>query len=203
MVGTCQSCSRIGRKLPDCVTYGPSRRRAHGPVCAPWMRHVRVRREHGVSAPGSGAASSNDRACRPTHLMDDSAFPPPDVAAARSMRSLLVSKAISRFARYPDRRPSGLISADDGSIDMHELWLHWGRHMQHTRQQLSQSITERTFGNRGRRRFLLRSDDVGRTWVSVSGPASRFPRNHRRRPPSRFTSRAFCFTTGDSRGFRR
>ena len=91
-------------------------RRARSPVFHPWTTSSkRVRRD----APGSGAASNIVplEACSP----DDSAFPPPDVAAARIKRSLLVSKAISCFARYPDRRPSGLISADDGSLDNHEL----------------------------------------------------------------------------------
>ena len=105
-------------------------------------------------------------------------------SAARIKRSLLASKAISRFARYPDRRPSGLISADDGSLDIRELWLHWGRRMQLTRQQLLQSITEHTVGNRGRRRFFLRSDEDGLTWVSVSGSGSQPPPT----TPSRFTS---------------
>ena len=160
---------------------GHAGRRAHSPVfhlrTAPPKR---VRRD----APGSGAASNNDHlaACRPSCSLDDSAFPPLDVAAARIKRSLLVSKAISCFARYPDRRPPGLISADDGSLDIHQLWLHWGRRMHLTRRQLLQSITEHTFGSRGRRRFLLRSDEDGRTWVSVSDPGPRFPWNHRRRP---------------------
>ena len=95
--------------------------------------------------------------------------------------SLLVSKAISCFARYPDRRPSGLISDDDGSLGIHQLWLHWGRRVHLTRQQLLQCITEHTFGSRGRGRFLLRSDADGRTCVSVSDPVRRFPRSHPRR----------------------
>ena len=53
--------------------------------------------------------------------------------------------------------------------------------MNFTRHQLLQCITEHTFGSRGRRRFLLRSDEEGRTWVSVSDPVRRFPWSHRRR----------------------
>ena len=91
-------------------------------------------------------------------------FPPMGLDASWTWRSLQVSKASScfaRFARYPDRRPTGLTSADDGSLDVNHIWLHWGCHM-----------------NFSRRRFLLRSDQQGRTWVESM---RRFPHRHRNR----------------------
>ena len=69
-------------------------------------------------------------------------FPPLDLDAGRTQLSLQVSNAISCFARYPNRRPARLISADDGSMDVHQIWLHWGRRMNFSRQQQLQCITE-------------------------------------------------------------
>ena len=37
-------------------------------------------------------------------------------------RSLLVSKTITTFARYPGRRPAGVVPAGDGSLDVDQLW---------------------------------------------------------------------------------
>ena len=95
-------------------------------------------------------------------------FPPLDLNTGRTRLSLQVSKAISCFARHPDRPPAGLISADDGSLDVHQIWLHWGRWMNCSRQQLLQCITEHAFGSQGRMRFLLRSDED-------CGPGSQWP----------------------------
>ena len=51
-------------------------------------------------------------------------FPPLDLDSGRTRLSLQVSKAISCFARHPDRPLAGLISADNGSLDVHQIWLH-------------------------------------------------------------------------------
>ena len=39
-------------------------------------------------------------------------------------RSLPVSKTVTYFAKYPDRRPPGLSSAPDGSLDISCIWQH-------------------------------------------------------------------------------
>ena len=40
-----------------------------------------------------------------------------------------VSKALSIFARYPDRRPERLSTSEDGhSLDVDSIWRVWGRH---------------------------------------------------------------------------
>ena len=41
-------------------------------------------------------------------------------------RSLLVSKSITSFARYPERHPAGVDPAGDGSLDVDQLWVCWG-----------------------------------------------------------------------------
>ena len=97
-------------------------------------------------------------------------FPHLDLDSGNARLSLQVSKAISRFARYPDKRPVGLSSAADGSLDIHQVWLHWGRRTNLSRHQLLQYMTEHAFGPGGHRRFLLRSDSNGRTWVTAAEP---------------------------------
>ena len=47
--------------------------------------------------------------------------------AALVRRSVKVSKAITTFARYPERRPAGLAAAEDGSLDVHGVWRCWGQ----------------------------------------------------------------------------
>ena len=78
--------------------------------------------------------------------------PPLEAAAGRTHLSLRVSKAISCFARYRHRRPAGLKVAEDGSLDVNQVWLHWGRPQVISRQQLLQCITTLAFGREGRRR---------------------------------------------------
>ena len=51
-----------------------------------------------------------------------------------------------------------------------------------------QCITTHAFGSEGHRRFLLRSDEDGHTWVSVAESLRGLPRRHRRRRASRVTS---------------
>ena len=95
-------------------------------------------------------------------------LPPPDAVAGRPRLSLRISKAFSCFSRYPHRRPAGLSVSANGSLDIDQVWLHWGLHQGISRQQLLQCITAHAFGSEGHRRFLLRSDEDGHTWVSVA-----------------------------------
>ena len=95
-------------------------------------------------------------------------------------RSLPVSKSITSFARYPERRPAEVVPAGDGSLDVDQLWVCWGRRCGFSRTQLLQHIADHAISDNGRRRFLLRSDHDGRTWVTVAAPLRRMPRRHRR-----------------------
>ena len=97
--------------------------------------------------------------------------------------SLQVSKAITGFARYPHKRPEGLHSDFDGSLDIDEVWRLWGRFHGVTKHHMLQFIAEHAFSSAGHRRFLLRSDHEGRTWVSVTRSLRRFSkrRHHRDR----------------------
>ena len=107
-------------------------------------------------------------------------FPTVAESDALQRRSLLVSKTVTTFARYPDRRPAGVVPAGDGSLDVDQLWVCWGRRCGFSRTQLLQHIADHAISDNGRRRFLLHSDHDGRTWVTVSAPLRRMPRRHRR-----------------------
>ena len=111
-------------------------------------------------------------------------FPPLDTVAGRTCLSLGISMAISCFSRYPHRRPAGLSVSANGSLDIDQVWLHWGRHQGISRQ-LLHCITAHAFGSEGHRRFLLRSDEDGHTWVSVAESLRGLPRRHRRCRASR------------------
>ena len=78
----------------------------------------------------------------------------------------------SRIARYPERRPAGVVPAGDGSLDIDQVWMGT---------QLLQHVADHAIADSGCRRFLLQSDQEGRTWVSVAAPLRRMPRRHRRR----------------------
>ena len=77
-------------------------------------------------------------------------------------RSLMVSKSITSFARYPERRPAGVVPTGDGSLDVDQLWVCWGRRCGFSRTQLLQHIADHAISDNGRRRFLLHSDHDGR-----------------------------------------
>ena len=94
----------------------------------------------------------------------------PDARARTSIlqRDLRVSKAVTTFARYPDRWPVGLSPSEDGSLDVHQIWLHW---------------RWQNLNRHGKRPFLFRSDAERRTWVSVAA-SRRAPRARRHHRPS-------------------
>ena len=92
----------------------------------------------------------------------------------------MVSKSITSLTRYPERRPAGVVPAGDGSLDVDQLWVCWGRRCGFSRTQLLQHIADHAISDSGRRRFLLHSDHDGRTWVTVAAPLRRMPRRHRR-----------------------
>ena len=94
--------------------------------------------------------------------------------------SCMVSKSITSFARYPERRPAGVVPAGDGSLDVDQLWVCWGRRCGFSRTQLLQHVADHAISDSGRRRFLLHSENDGRTWVTVAAPLRRMPRRHRR-----------------------
>ena len=97
-------------------------------------------------------------------------FPSLDEGDAFRRRSLLVSKTIANLARYPERRPAGVVPAGGGSLDIDQIWIFWGRRLGFSRSQLLQHIADHALADSGRRRFLLHSDHDGRTWVSVAAP---------------------------------
>ena len=97
-----------------------------------------------------------------------------------------VSKALSIFARYPDRRPERLSTSEDGhSLDVDSIWRVWGRHHHLSQQDLLHDITRHAFGDSGQRRFLFTSDEQARKWVTTAAPRTRrqpcYPRLHHRR----------------------
>ena len=108
------------------------------------------------------------------------AFPSVAEGDALRRRSLMVSKSITSFARYSERRPAGVVLAGDGSLDVDQVWVCWGRRCGFSRTQLLQHIADHAISDSGRRRFLLHRDHDGRTWVTVAAPLRRMPRRHRR-----------------------
>ena len=157
--------------IPPCMRDAPKRRRlddAHfvpqggsRPVPGPARRGGAA--SHWSSSPGvDGSRNLSD-------------FPSLDTAAGRSRLSL----------RH--RRPAGLSVSANGSLDIDQVWLHWGRHQGISRQQLLQCITAHALGSEGDRRFLFRSDEDGHTWVSVAESLRGLPRSHRRRRTGRAT----------------
>ena len=133
---------------------------------------------HRDADPSCGAAAPWRH--RPRKRARSLEFPTFAESDALQRRSLLVSKTITMFARYPDRRPAGVVPAGDGSLDVDQLWVCWGRRCGFSRTQLLQHIADHAISDNGRRRFLLHSDHDGRTWVTVSAPLRRMPRRHRR-----------------------
>ena len=115
------------------------------------------------------------------HALVDTIGIAPQPTPMDSHISLQVSKAITGFARYPHTRPRGLHSDRDGSLDIEEIWKHWGRHHGVSKHHMLQFISEHAFSSEVRRRFLLRSDNEGRTWVSVTQSLRRFTRRRRQR----------------------
>ena len=165
------------------------------PDIPPWMRDApkRGRLDDGAACgrpvPGparrGGAAShwSSSIGVDGSRNLPDS-FPSLDNAASRSRLSLLISKAISCFSRYPRRWPAGSSVFANGPLDIDQVWLRWERHQGISRQQLLQCITAHAFGSEGRRRFLLHSDDDG---DDVAESLRGLPRRHRLRRASRTT----------------
>ena len=97
-----------------------------------------------------------------------------------------VSKALSIFARYSDRRPERLSTSEDGhSLDVDSIWRVWGRHHHPSQQDLLHDITRHAFGDSGQRRFLFTSGEQARKWVTTAAPRTRrqpcYPRLHHRR----------------------
>ena len=143
--------------------------------------HAQVR--HGDCGRTSGAAPAPDapwhhRPGKRARSLD--AFPTIAENDALRRRSLMVSKSITSFARFPERRPAGVVPAGDGSLDVDQLWVCWGLRCGFSRTQLLQHIADHAISDSGRRRFLLHSDHDGRTWVTVAAPLRRMPRRHRR-----------------------
>ena len=127
-------------------------------------------RTRGFAAASDGSQPSSKRA---RFQVPDACLPPtPEV-----------SKAISAFSRYPHRRPAGLCPNADGSLNIHEIWSLWGRFHGVSKNNMLQFIAEHAFHAAGHRRFLLRSDCEGQTWVTVVQRPQRFcqRRHHRRR----------------------
>ena len=135
---------------------------------------------------GGAVAPWHHRSGKRARSLDFPTFAETD---ALRRRSLLVSKTITTFARYPERRPAGVVPAGDGSLDVDQLWVCWGRRCGFSRTQLLQHIADHAISDNGRRRFLLHSDHDGRTWVTFAAPLRRMPRRHRRGTRRRSSSR--------------
>ena len=109
-------------------------------------------------------------------------FPSLREGEALRRRSLMVSKALTNFARYPERRPVGITPAGDGSLNIDQLWVCWGRHLGLSCDQILQHVADHSIADNGRRWFLLHSDHEGHTWVTVAAPIVRPSRRFRRKP---------------------
>ena len=164
--------------------YGQDLPRSHGSaaasgleVAAPSDGPPRVVGSFDAVSSRYGAQPSSKRA----RLWEPGFCSPPTPADSRV--SLEVSKAITAFARYPHKRPAGLRPDADGSPDINEVWNLWGRFHGVTKHHVLQFIAEHAFHASGHRRFLLRSDHEGRTWVSVAQSLRPFSqkRHHRHR----------------------
>ena len=143
--------------------------------------HAQVRHSDGGRSSGAVPAPDAPWHHRPgKRARSLDAFPTIAENDALRRRSLMVSKSITSFARYPERRPAGVVPAGDGSLDVDQLWVCWGRRCGFSRTQLLQHIADHAISDKGRRRFLLHSDHDGRTWVTVAAPLRRMPRRHRR-----------------------
>ena len=183
----------------------PARACVRDPGGGPVVRDLPPGSEMGVGSSSSGLPAGSARSSVPapdggqvfprTRGFSDGSLPsskrarfqvpvaclPPTPAESRI--SLEVSKAISAFARYPHRRPAGLCPNADGSLNIHEIWNLWGRFHGVSKNNMLQFIAEHAFHAAGHRRFLLRSDSEGQTWVTVVQRPQRFcqRRHHRRR----------------------
>ena len=164
---------QTARGLPTSSDLGVASQSSGSPAGCP---RACVRAPDGEAAP-DGSRPSAKRA----RFQDPGSCLPPTPAESRL--SLEVSKAISAFARYPHRRPVGLCPNADGSLNINEIWNFWGRFHGVSKNVMLQFIAEHAFHASGRRRFLLRSDSAGQTWVTVVQRPQRFcqRRHHRRR----------------------
>ena len=167
-----KSGSPVGlASVRDAVPPHPLRRLSHGDDDLPPWHH----------RPHKRARSIDD-------------VPSLDEGDAYRRRSHLVSKTIANFARYPERRPAGVVPAGDGSLDIDQVWIYWGWRMGFSRSQHLQHVADHAIADSGRRRFLLHSDHEGRSWVSVAAPFQ----THASTPPPRVspkvssTARIYC-----------
>ena len=164
---------QTARGLPTSSDLGVASQSSGSPAGCP---RACVRAPDGEAAPDGSRPSAK----RARFQGPGSCLPP---TPAESRLSLEVSKAISAFARYPHRRPVGLCPNADGSLNINEIWNFWGRFHGVSKNVMLQFIAEHAFHASGRRRFLLRSDSAGQTWVTVVQRSQRFcqRRQHRRR----------------------
>ena len=166
--------------------YGQDLPRTHGSAAASGLG-VAASSDGPPRVVGSLDADSSRYGAQPSskraRLWEPGVCSPPTPADSRI--SLEVSKAITAFARYPHKRPAGLRPDVDGSLDINEVWSLWGRFHGVTKHHMLQFIAEHAFHASGHRRFLLRSDHEGRTWVSVAQSLRPFSQKRHRRAASR------------------
>ena len=95
------------------------------------------RRDTGLGTSGYGGYGYTrlDTATSRGHFQP---LPHPDAPMHTSLlqRSLRINKAITTFARFLDRRPAGLAAAEDGSLDIHQIWQHSEHQLNLGRQEL-------------------------------------------------------------------
>ena len=145
-------------------------------IRGPGSRPVARRRSPVQSGPTAGPQPSSKRA----RVRGSEACLPPTPAESRT--SLEISKTISAFARHPQCRPEGLCPCPDGSLSIREIWETWGRFHGVSQTSMVQCITEHAFHTAGHRRFLLRSNGFGQSWVTVVQRPQRIgQRRHQRR----------------------
>ena len=104
----------------------PSINRARGSFCEPalcTMAPVAVKSGLAIGHAPVHEAPWHHRPGKRARSHD--AFPSVAEGDALRRRSLLVSKTITSFARYPERRPAGVVPACDGSLDVDQLWVCW------------------------------------------------------------------------------
>jgi len=103
-----------------------------------------------------------------------------------------ISRAISSFGRYPEKRPRGLCADETGAFPLEQLMVHWGREHGLKEQDVLEALREHMFadqdGKDGHLRFVIDADQMGNIIVRV--PPKRFRRPRTTAPSDQATSEA-------------
>ena len=176
---------RARRWMEDSLLGEVSVKRFRHLITEQYLEQFLVHLEKVCTGPLAASNTQEDQVLRPRNDPDMLSRLQP--AWLRSLPRWTPTSA-SRSARPSRASPGtrirglgGLHSDSDGSLDIEEIWKHWGRHHGVSKHHMLQFISEHASSSEGRRRFLLRSDNEGRTWVSVTQSLRHFTTRRRRR----------------------